>query len=194
MHRKALFILMLLLIMCMLPNATGAQTPVSELTGDYQVVFTTDQGIEYPLQVKLVDLNNGSAELSLEYKGYPINLTGSVSGKVEDEGAFCQFKVKKFGVVDGQIEFTVQKQTEEYRLQGKAAGTYSYLGKGGPFAGNISGSRPIPNTDQDGKKNTSQPEPTNPNPGSSNQWLLWAGAAAAAAVALLAWFNSRRHH
>ena len=123
------------------PICEGAEDSRSGLTGVYQVIFTTDQGQSWPLKLTIVDLKNGHAELSGEYKGYPINLTGEVTGNVEDEGAICNFTLHKPGLINGRTEFTVRKINDQYQLQGRASGSYFNLGKSGQINGTLEGSR-----------------------------------------------------
>ena len=125
-------------------GSSEAESPRANITGTYNVTFTTDQGQEQSAKIMIEDLKNGTVQASGDYKGYPLSIVGDLTGDVTKGGAVCSFKINKPGLVTGQAEITIKLVDDKYQLQGQGQGSYSYLGSTGVVSGRVQGNRPYP--------------------------------------------------
>jgi len=123
---------------------SGAQSKKANITGVYNVTFTTDQGQQQSAQIRVEDLGNGKVEASGDYKGYPISIVGDLTGDVEKGGAVCSFNINKQGLVTGSAEITIRLVDDKYQMEGQFNGSYSYLGNIGESSGRVQGNRVDP--------------------------------------------------
>ncbi len=125
-------------------GSSGAESPRANITGTYNVTFTTDQGQEQSAKIMIEDLKNGKVQASGDYKGYPLSIVGDLTGDVTKGGAVCSFNINKPGLVTGKAEITIQLVDNSYQMQGQGSGSYSYLGSTGVVSGRVQGNRPYP--------------------------------------------------
>jgi hypothetical protein len=120
---------------------SGAASPKMNISGTYNVTFTSDQGQQQSAKIMIEDLKNGQVQASGDYKGYPVSIVGDLNGDVAQGGAVCSFNINKPGLVTGKAEIIIQLVDDKYQLQGQGSGSYSYLGSSGEVSGRVQGSR-----------------------------------------------------
>ncbi len=144
--KKRLVICCAILIIMSLTGLEGAQSAEAEnkgvsINGAYNCTFTSDQGESYRTWILLEDNKNGTVKASADYNGYPVSITGQLTGTVEQGGAVCHFAVNKPGLVKGQAEITIVMVEDSFQLSGQGSGEYSYQGTSGQISGKVLGSR-----------------------------------------------------
>jgi hypothetical protein len=127
-------------------QTTGGGIAREDVSGVYDVVFTSDQGQQQAAKITIEDRHNGKVDVSGTYKGYPVSITGDLSGDPAKEGAVCSFNIDQPGIITGKAEFTIRLVSNQYELQGQGSGAYSYLGSSGGFSGQVQGKRAEPVT------------------------------------------------
>ncbi|MCX5779847.1 MAG: hypothetical protein NTV45_03310, partial [Firmicutes bacterium] len=108
--KKWLLMVMLIFILLGLAGmgsaqAAGQGNAVPGFSGVYEVMVTTDQGLNQNAPITIEELKNGEVQVNYDYEGSPLGLVVEVSGQAEQGGAVCRFAVNYPGIVTAQAEF-----------------------------------------------------------------------------------------
>jgi len=142
---KKILILTAALLICLgFITATNSQATAKakekdSLSGYYDVTITLGQGQQYSSRIYLEDCRDGTIEASADYKGYPVTISGELSGKGEQGGAVCRFDLNRPGLASGQAEITVVPVGGINQLSGRGSISYNYQGKSGQISATILG-------------------------------------------------------
>jgi len=122
-------------------QAMAKAKEMASFNGYYDVTFTLEQGQKYSSRIYLEDCKDGTVEASADYKGYPVTVSGELSGKVEEGGAVCHFDLNRPGLVTGQAELSIVMVEGINQLSGRGSINYNYQGKNGQISATMLGSR-----------------------------------------------------
>ncbi len=141
---------MMILLSLLVVSAAGAQSGEKStrgnISGVYDVTFTSEQGQQQTAKITIEDRQNGKVDVSGDYKGYPVSITGDLTGDPDQEGAVCSFRINQPGIITGEAELVIKLVNNKYQLEGQGSGSYSYLGRSGQFSGQVQGERTEPVT------------------------------------------------